>query len=129
MIRDHLEKLREGVEAWNAWRAENPEIRPDLIDAYLNGANLIGAKLIGANLRGANLIGADLNGANLNGADLNGAKIDKTQVPALLSGLGVTMDDAERRGAVTDQGDDAEGVPSYPERMRSGETGYPEGSP
>ena len=68
---DHLEKLREGVEAWNAWRAENPDIWPDLRDAYLTGANLTGA-------------------------DLNGAKIDKTQTPALLSGLGVTAGDASR---------------------------------
>ncbi len=49
----HLKILRKGAKEWNAWREENPEIEPDLINADLKGA--------------------DLNGANLNGADLNGA--------------------------------------------------------
>ena len=34
---EHLKILRQGMEAWNKWGEENPEIRPDLI-----GANLIG---------------------------------------------------------------------------------------
>ena len=113
---DHLEKLREGVEAWNAWRAENPDIWPDLIGAYLTGADLIGANLndaylsgadlTDANLKGADLkgakltcadlIGANLNDANLTGADLTDAKIDKAQIPALLSALRVTVGDASR---------------------------------
>jgi integrase len=32
--------LKEGVGAWNAWRAENPDIRPDLGRADLSGTNL-----------------------------------------------------------------------------------------
>ena len=28
----HVEKFLEGSGAWNAWRAENPEVRPDLAD-------------------------------------------------------------------------------------------------
>ena len=31
-IQSHLEKFLEGSNAWNAWRAENPEVRPDLAD-------------------------------------------------------------------------------------------------
>jgi hypothetical protein len=27
---EHLAILRKGVEAWNAWRKENPDIRPEL---------------------------------------------------------------------------------------------------
>jgi hypothetical protein len=27
---EHLSKLEEGVEAWNRWRKEHPDIRPDL---------------------------------------------------------------------------------------------------
>ncbi|MGP8252051.1 MAG: toll/interleukin-1 receptor domain-containing protein [Terracidiphilus sp.] len=84
----HLDKLLEGVEAWNRWRRENPEIRPylreaDLSRAELNGVNLAGAhlgevnffssNLSGSDLRGANLIGIDLSEADLNGADLTGA--------------------------------------------------------
>ena len=84
----HLAKLHEGVEVWNQWRRENPDVRPqlraadlsrvDLTGACLDGAhlgevNLFSAKLSGANLSGANLIGADLSDADLNGADLTGA--------------------------------------------------------
>ena len=33
---EHLAKLEEGVEAWNKWREENPDIRePDLREAIL----------------------------------------------------------------------------------------------
>ena len=84
----HLAKLEEGVEAWNQWRRENPDIRPhlrkadlsrtDLSGAQLGGAhlgevNLFSANLSGACLRGANLIGANLSEADLSGADLTGA--------------------------------------------------------
>jgi len=58
----HLAKLKEGVTVWNAWRAENEEIWPDLSEA-----NLTGADLRGADLARANLDGADLRGANLTG--------------------------------------------------------------
>ena len=47
---EHFAILKQGVAAWNEWRRENPDIRPDL-----SGANLRGAKLSGANLRGADL--------------------------------------------------------------------------
>ena len=32
---EHLARLKQGVEAWNAWRYENSTIQPDL-----SGANL-----------------------------------------------------------------------------------------
>ena len=63
--------LKQSVDAWNAWREENPEVRPDL-----EGADLSGANLLRADLSGANLIGANLRGANLKGAKLKGTKID-----------------------------------------------------
>jgi uncharacterized protein YjbI with pentapeptide repeats len=50
---EHVAMLKKGVDAWNAWRVENPEIRPDLSEADLSKANLAGA-----NLREANLIRA-----------------------------------------------------------------------
>jgi len=68
--------LEKGVEAWNAWRKENPDIRPDLsetdrfIGVNLSGADLSEALLMGANLFQANLSGADLSEALLNGANL-----------------------------------------------------------
>jgi hypothetical protein len=84
----HVARLRQGVEAWNQWRRENPNIRPDLSGAILIRANLSGADLRRVDLRhadlfGANLSGADLSEANLNGADLNYANLHPT--PGLAS--------------------------------------------
>src|SRR5215203_1790276 len=81
----HVALLKRGVNAWNAWRDKNPEVRPNLSGADLFGANLNRANLHGANLNGANLHaanlgrtklgGADLRGADLRGANLNGANL------------------------------------------------------
>src|SRR5438477_137291 len=40
---EHLAMLKRGVEAWNAWRTENPTVRPDLNQADLVGETLAGA--------------------------------------------------------------------------------------
>lgn len=87
---EHLAKLREGVEAWNGWRKENPDITPDLrktnLDRFrlekvdLNGAQLEGAILNGAQLERANLDRAQLKGANLIGAQLEGASLIEAQL-------------------------------------------------
>ena len=71
----HLEILKQGVEAWNQWRRENPDIRPDLFDANLENANLRVANLFRANLIDANLGDTDLTGANLRGANLRHADL------------------------------------------------------
>jgi Pentapeptide repeats (8 copies) len=67
---EHVALLKQGVGAWNAWRDENPDIRPNLSGANLDGANLIKANLREADLTRADLDGADLSEANLRGADL-----------------------------------------------------------
>ena len=87
---EQLKRLRQGVEEWNQWRFNNPEVQLDLSEAILNAVSLSGANLSGANLSGANLSGADLIGANLStvslieallievylgGADLRGANL------------------------------------------------------
>jgi uncharacterized protein YjbI with pentapeptide repeats len=82
---EHVAMLKKGVEAWNAWRDENPDIRPDLVQAdlrnrYLRGANLRGANLHEADLTGADLIGANLIGANLIGATLSGADLSEANL-------------------------------------------------
>jgi uncharacterized protein YjbI with pentapeptide repeats len=85
-IEEHLAILRQGVEAWNAWRERNPGIVPDLSRASLSfetligevnlaGANLTHALLVRARLGSANLAGADLAEANLMGAQLVGANL------------------------------------------------------
>ena len=40
----HVARLKQGVEAWNQWRRENPKIRPDLSRAGLIRASLSGAR-------------------------------------------------------------------------------------
>jgi TIR domain/Pentapeptide repeats (8 copies) len=87
---EHLKILKQGVEAWNGWRAANPDVVPDLRSAQLSGAELIGAnlreailsqaQLRGAELRRANLSGADLGAADLTMADLNGADLSRTDL-------------------------------------------------
>ena len=76
----HVAMLKKGVDAWNAWRDKNPNVRPDLtgaklIEARLNGANLSHAMLEVSDLHRAVLEVANLSGANLAGADLSGASL------------------------------------------------------
>ena len=59
----------EHVQFDNAWRQENPDIRPDL-----SGANLIEANLIGTDLSQANLSHAKLHRAILNSVNLSQAR-------------------------------------------------------
>jgi hypothetical protein len=94
---EHVAILKQGVEAWNKWRNENPTIRPDLGGADLRGANLRRAILREADLRGAilreadlceailsgaRLIGTDLSWATLGGANLSGADLNEANLQA-----------------------------------------------
>jgi hypothetical protein len=54
---DHIAELMKGVAAWNAWRKENPDTRPNLSEANLGEANFGGANLSEADLRGVDLSG------------------------------------------------------------------------
>jgi TIR domain-containing protein/pentapeptide repeat protein len=97
---EHLQLLKQGVEVWNAWRRENPAIRPNLIAAdlylrrdpfshfswdppmsievhegYLGKASLSSVDFHAAYLNGANLHGAYLNRANLREAILHEANL------------------------------------------------------
>ena len=75
---EHVAKLQEGVEAWNAWREQNPDIRPDLREACLYRADLVGAKLNRVDLRWAKLAEADLRKAELRRANLTGVNLRET---------------------------------------------------
>ncbi len=77
---EHLAILRKGVEAWNAWREENPLMKPDLSNAYLPKSYLPNANLSYANLYCTDLSYADLSyaylpNANLSYADLSNANL------------------------------------------------------
>lgn len=81
-----LDILCEGVDAWNDWRKENPEVshpilrgaelfQMDLAGVDLSGADLSWAELFQTNFTGADLSGADLEGANLSRANLGAANL------------------------------------------------------
>jgi uncharacterized protein YjbI with pentapeptide repeats len=70
---DPLAELMKGVDAWNMWRGENPEVEPDLIGASLSGADLSGADLSRADLSGTDLCRTNLRRANLDEANLGRA--------------------------------------------------------
>ena len=74
----HLEVLKNGVRAWNSWRMEHAEARPDLAAASLLGLDLMGANLAEADLRKADLRGANLSDSMLVDAQLDGANFFKT---------------------------------------------------
>ncbi len=48
---EHLDILMQGVDVWNEWRKEHPDIQPDLSFALLIGANLSEADFHNAYLR------------------------------------------------------------------------------
>jgi TIR domain/Pentapeptide repeats (8 copies) len=115
---EHLDILRQGVEAWNQWRKEHNDIIPDLSKANLSGAdlettnlsqvNLTSADLSFANLSFAdlsvaNLIGANLIEAILEGADLEGASLIKANLSrAYLTEanlMAANFDEADLEGA------------------------------
>jgi hypothetical protein len=98
---EHVAILKKGVTAWNAWRNENTDIRPDLSGAdlsernlkgaHLNEADLSKAKLHRTNCWLANLTGAILIEANLWLTDLTGAILIRANLTgAHLSGVDLT---------------------------------------
>ena len=73
----HISILLEGVEAWNRWRSENPDIRPDLSGADLS--RLTNTELKSANLARVDLTEANLDYAYLSKTILRGAQLNRIQ--------------------------------------------------
>ena len=118
---EQLAILKQGVNVWNKWREDNPDVEIDLNRADLNEANLTGAALHKAELTGANLRESDLSSANLSGsclimadlteanlreADLNGADLREARLSrADLSEANLSRADLNRADLVeTDLG-------------------------
>ncbi|MBN8620201.1 MAG: pentapeptide repeat-containing protein [Anaerolineae bacterium] len=84
---EHEAILKQGVEVWNRWRAENPDVIPDLSEVELifyriQHINLSNANLSRAYLRWTNLNHANLSGANLTRANLSGTYLRETDFSA-----------------------------------------------
>jgi uncharacterized protein YjbI with pentapeptide repeats len=121
---EQLSILKQGVEGWNKWRQEHPEVEMDLNDADLGEAKLAGvdlshvrlrrvnlykadlrkANLSGANLRKANLFGANLMEANLSGASLRDANLGGTDLRRANLGEAI-LEGAELRKANLEKAD------------------------
>jgi uncharacterized protein YjbI with pentapeptide repeats len=95
---EHVQRLKQGVKEWNAWRRQSVLMGVDLSGANLNDADLRGADLYGANLSDADLRGAILSRANLSHAHLFHANLSDAD----LSGadlIGANMGGAHLIGA------------------------------
>jgi len=88
-----LDLIRKDPDAWNRWRAEKPQVIPDLSGADLGQANLELANLSGADLSSTSLILANLRAADLRWARLRGANLVGARP------IGVDLDDADLTGA------------------------------
>jgi uncharacterized protein YjbI with pentapeptide repeats len=81
---EHLDILKQGVEVWNKWRQEHPEVKPDLSDADLSNIELTGFITrkftfgYRPNFYSASIIGVDLTGATLARANLSEAHMATT---------------------------------------------------
>ena len=107
----HIEILRHGPKAWNSWREQNPDQRPNLEGVALglserqlgpaNGGpvNLQGARLSRAFLRSACLSGADLEAADLAEADVSSARLDGANLTGANLAHAV-LDNASFSGAI-----------------------------
>jgi uncharacterized protein YjbI with pentapeptide repeats len=96
---EHLARFRMGIEPWNAWRNQNPDL-----DADLSGASMPKADLAEFNLARTNMAGADLSGANLRWANLRRANLSLARLTeADFSGADVkwaVLTEADASGAV-----------------------------
>lgn len=71
----HVELVRSGVEALNAFAEEHEDVSLDLRGADLRGLNLRGAQLQGSRLAGADLRDCDFRDAKLNSSDMRGCDL------------------------------------------------------
>jgi Pentapeptide repeats (8 copies) len=107
----HIEILRRGPRAWNAWRRDDPSHIPNLDDAALglserqlgpiNGGpiNLRSACMQRAFFRSANLSAGDLESADLSEANLAYARLDRANLK-VANLQGAVLDYADFNGAV-----------------------------
>jgi len=82
---EHIEILKQGVEHWNKWRDENPEIEPDLSGVDFQKVYTISSK--------SEII--DLSGSNFNKVDLTRAYIGRTNL-SNSSLIGITTFESQR---------------------------------
>ena len=70
---EHLRILKSGVVAWNKWRIDNEDTRPNLKGAFLSNLDLENANFVAADLEEARLFKTNLRNADCYGANFNNA--------------------------------------------------------
>ncbi len=85
---EHVDLLKQGVEVWNQWREDFPNIYPDLSDAHLTETTLDRSNLDGVNFKGANL-----NNTVFSEVYIHGAKF-KTSTDEIPAGTATNDEDA-----------------------------------
>jgi uncharacterized protein YjbI with pentapeptide repeats len=99
----HVRILKRGVEAWNKWRKEYPEVVPDLGAAILTRRGVLKPSLEGVNFKGANLEKVSLAGVNLEKANLEGANLQEADLrkvrPRMANLGGADLRKADLQGA------------------------------
>jgi len=90
---EHLDILKQGVQAWEQWRKENSDVQINLSAADLHGVDLHGVDLSWATLTAATLTAATLTAATLYNVDFRYADIDGVDLN------GADLDGADLRGA------------------------------
>jgi uncharacterized protein YjbI with pentapeptide repeats len=69
---EQLDILNKGIEVWNQWRDENPDVEINLSVAIFSTTFLPGVNFSKANLSGTNFFGVNLSEANLTDIKLEG---------------------------------------------------------
>ena len=77
VAKTHAPILRRGVEVWNQWRSENPNVRPNLSRVSQSKKLLAEANLSQSDMESADFEQADLSRADLKGSNLEGARLHR----------------------------------------------------
>jgi Uncharacterized low-complexity proteins len=94
---EHVNLLKRGVDVWNTWRDEHPEVQPNLSGTQLSKIDLDGINLRKADLAGACLSGTQLKKSDFSEANLKRADLDRTDLTgANLSGADLYKADFKR---------------------------------
>lgn len=73
--KNHIAILKSGVQTWNEWRRENPNIKPNLREIDISNQDLRGIDFVETNLLYANLSNSNLEGASIVSSSLGNANL------------------------------------------------------
>lgn len=76
----HVKILEQGVNAWNKWRIDNPNINPNLVQIELENVNLQEINFVRTNLYGTKIINSKLDNSILSVSELMNASFIKSSL-------------------------------------------------